>query len=212
MRKGLLIILSGFSGAGKGTVVRKLLERYPEDYMLSVSATTREPREGEIHGVHYYFCDDEAFQEMIIEDSLLEYAGYVGHYYGTPRKFVEMAMAEGKDVILEIEIQGALKVKEKFPDACLLFMIPPTVRDLEDRLIGRGTESMEVIRDRLARAEEEAAGFENYDYLVINEDVDTCVEELHQLIRTEHKRMSRNTEVMEQIRAELMHFAKGEEK
>lgn len=203
MKKGLLIILSGFSGSGKGTVVRALLERYPEDYVLSVSATTRKPREGEVHGIHYYFCEEDEFQEMIVQDALLEYAGYVGHYYGTPRAFVEAAMNAGKDVILEIEIQGALKIREKFPDALLLFMTPPSAEDLKQRLIGRGTESMEVIMDRLTRAQEEAEGCEVYDYLLVNDDVDSCVEDLHQLIRTEHRKMSRNTEEINRIRREL---------
>ncbi len=212
MKKGLLIILSGFSGAGKGTAVRKLLEKYPEDYILSVSATTRKPREGELHGVHYFFCEEEEFREMIVTDSLLEYAGYVGHYYGTPRAFVETALEEGKDVILEIEIQGALKVKEKFPDAVLLFMTPPSVAELKARLIHRGTETEEVIAGRLARAIEEADGCEAYDYLIINDDIDECVEELHQLIRAEHKSMSRNAETINRIRNELSEYQKGEMK
>lgn len=206
MNKGLLIILSGFSGSGKGTVVRSLLDKYPEHYVLSVSATTRDPREGEEHGVHYFFLEEDEFQTMILTDSLLEYAGYVGHYYGTPRAFVESALEKGKDVILEIEIQGALKVKEKFPDALLLFMTPPSVAELKNRLISRGTESMEVIADRLARAQEEADGCEVYDYLIVNDTVETCVEEMHQLIQTEHKRMSRNTEIIEQMRRELSEY------
>lgn len=206
MNKGLLIILSGFSGSGKGTVVRSLLDKYPEHYVLSVSATTRDPREGEEHGVHYFFLEEDEFQTMILTDSLLEYAGYVGHYYGTPRAFVESALEKGKDVILEIEIQGALKVKEKFPDALLLFMTPPSVAELKNRLISRGTESMEVIADRLARAQEEADGCEVYDYLIVNDTVETCVEEMHQLIQTEHKRMSRNTDIIEQMRRELSEY------
>lgn len=206
MKKGLLIILSGFSGSGKGTVVRELLNKYPNDYVLSVSATTREPREGEEHGIHYFFLAEEEFQTMILEDALLEYAGYVGHYYGTPRDFVEAELEKGKDVILEIEIQGALKVKEKFPDALLLFMTPPSAKELKNRLINRGTESMEVIADRLARAQEEADGCEVYDYLIVNDTVETCVEEMHQLIRTEHKKMCRNTETINRIRKELSEY------
>ena len=141
--KGVLVVVSGFSGAGKGTVMKALLEKY-DNYALSVSATTRSPRPGEENGREYFFLTESQFEDMIRNDELIEYAHYVDHYYGTPRKYVEDKMAAGKDVILEIEIQGALNIKKKFPDALLVFIVPPTAKDLKKRLIGRGTESAEV--------------------------------------------------------------------
>ena len=156
--KGILVVVSGFSGAGKGTIMKGLMETYGDNYSLSVSATTRNPRPGEKHGVHYFFVSNEEFEAMIENDELIEHAGYVNHYYGTPRKYVEEQLEAGKCVILEIEMQGGFKVKEKFPEACLVFMTPPSVHELADRLTGRGTEPPEVIMERLRRAEEEAAG------------------------------------------------------
>lgn len=208
--KGILCVVSGFSGAGKGTVMKALLEKYPSQYALSVSATTRAPREGEEEGVAYFFKTQEEFQRMIEEDALIEYAGYVDHYYGTPRAYVESEMTAGRDVILEIEIQGALKVKEKFPEAVLLFIMPPTAEELKRRLVGRGTEDMATIEARLARASEEAAGMEQYDYIVVNDRLEACVEELHQIMLSEHHRTGRNIEEIHQIREELKRFSKGE--
>ena len=180
--QGILVVVSGFSGAGKGTLMKELLKRY-DNYALSISATTRAPREGETDGKEYFFVTKEQFEKMRDERKLVEYAQYVNNYYGTPKEYVEQKMAEGKDVILEIEIQGALKVKKRFPDALLLFVTPPSAEELRRRLVGRGTETLEVINARLARAAEEASGMEAYDYLLINDDLDRCVEEMHQLIQ-----------------------------
>ena len=165
--RGILIVVSGFSGSGKGTLMKELLKRYPDIYALSISATTRAPREGEEDGREYFFISKDEFEKMIAKDELIEYARYVENYYGTPRRYVEEKMKQGKDVILEIEIQGALKVKKAFPDTLLLFVTPPSAEELQSRLIGRGTETMEVIRSRMDRACEEAQGMELYDYLIV---------------------------------------------
>ena len=153
-RKGCLVIISGFSGAGKGTVVKALMERF-DCYALSISATTRQPRPGEENGREYFFKTKEEFEELIRQDALYEYAQYVSNYYGTPKAYVEEQLEAGKDVILEIEVQGALKVKEKNPDALLLFVTPPSAQELKRRLEGRGTETPEVIEERMARAAQE---------------------------------------------------------
>ncbi len=201
-------MVSGFSGSGKGTIMKELMKKYSERYALSISATTRAPRPGECDGVEYFFRTREEFERMIAEDALIEYAQFVGNYYGTPRTYVEEQLNAGKDVILEIEIQGALKVKKKFPDTLLLFVSPPSAGELKNRLVGRGTETMEVIDSRLARAVEEAEGIEEYDYLVINDDLEECVEEVNHIIRNEHYRVSRNREVIERMRKELRDFSK----
>ena len=206
-RQGMLAVVSGFSGAGKGTVMKALLEKY-DNYALSISATTRAPRPGEQDGREYFFMTDGQFEELIQNDRLIEHARYVNHYYGTPRSYVESKMAEGKDVILEIEIQGALKVKEKFPDTLLLFVTPPSAKELKNRLIGRGTETMDVIESRLARAVEEAEGIESYDYLVVNDVLEDCVEEVHQIIQNEHYRVNRNESAIQEMRNELKTFSK----
>lgn len=208
-RRGILIVLSGFSGAGKGTLVNALRERY-DGYALSISATTREPREGEEDGKAYFFKKVEEFQKMIDEDAFIEYARYVKNYYGTPRAYVEEMLNQGKDVILEIEIQGALKVKEKYPDALLMFVTTPDADTLKARLTGRGTETEDVISSRLARAVEEAEDIENYDYLIVNDDLDEAVRETHAIIQGEHSRISRNIDFIEAMRKDLKRFSKGE--
>jgi guanylate kinase len=167
-QKGILTVLSGFSGAGKGTVLRRLLEKY-DNYALSISATTRGPREGEENGREYFFKTREEFEKMIAKDELIEYAMYVNNYYGTPKAYVQEQLAEGKDVILEIEVQGALKVKEKFPDTPLIFITPPTAGELKRRLTDRGTESPEVVEERMKTAAKEARFMESYDYIILNE-------------------------------------------
>ena len=209
-QKGILIVVSGFSGAGKGTLMKELLRRHPDTYALSISATTRSPREGEVDGREYFFISTEEFEKMIAQDELIEYARYVENYYGTPRGYVEEKLGQGKDVILEIEIQGALKVKKAFPDTLLLFVTPPSASELKSRLVGRGTETMDVIRSRMDRACEEAQGMENYDYLIVNDDLDTCVEEMHSIIRAEHRKISRNAQFMEKIKEDLISL-KGED-
>lgn len=201
--KGILVVVSGFSGAGKGTLMKALLEQYASQYALSISATTRKPRVGEEHGREYFFLEKEAFEQLIEEDALIEHACYVGNYYGTPKSYVLEQMEAGRDVILEIEIQGALKVKEKFPDTLLLFVTPPSAKELESRLKGRGTETDEVIRDRMKRAVEEAEFMDQYDYLLVNDDLQTCVEEMHQLIQDQHKRCSENAEFICEMKQEL---------
>lgn len=208
-KQGLLVVVSGFSGAGKGTAMKRLLEKY-DTYALSVSATTRAPREGEQNGREYFFKTVEEFQEMIARDELIEYAQYVSNYYGTPKAYVEQQLAAGRSVILEIEIQGALKIKEKFPDAVLMFIVPPSARVLKERLMGRGTESTEVIKARLKRATEEAEGVEAYDYVVVNDDLDTCVEEINEIIKSEQKKVAKNLTLINNIRDELKSFAEGE--
>ena len=207
-RKGILTVVSGFSGAGKGTLMKALLKKY--DYELSISATTRAPREGEQDGREYFFLTRDKFESMIEEGKLIEWAEYVGNYYGTPKEYVEQRLEEGKDVILEIEIQGALKVREIFPDALLLFVTPPNITELKDRLIGRGTESMETINKRLSRASEEAAFMKQYDYIVVNDQLDECVELMNQLIQNEHNKVSHNKVFIEAITAELKAMKEGE--
>lgn len=204
-QQGILVVVSGFSGAGKGTLMKELLKQY-DNYALSVSATTRQPREGEKDGEDYFFVSKERFQQMIEGNELVEYAQYVNHYYGTPKAYVEKRMAEGKDVILEIEIQGALKVKKRFPDALLLFVTPPSAVELRRRLVGRGTETIEVIGARLRRAAEEAAGMEAYDYLLINDEIQACVEQMHQLIKLQHNKTCYHLDFLGRMREELYHL------
>lgn len=208
-RKGILIVVSGFSGASKGTLMKELLKRY-DNYALSVSMTTRAPREGEVDGESYFFVDKETFERTIAEDGLIEYASYCGNYYGTPREYVEKCLQDGRDVILEIEIQGALKVKEKFPETLLLFVMPPSAAELKRRLEGRGTESPEVIRERLVRASEEAEGIENYEYLIINDDLDECVREMNDIINAARRNPVRNRQLIADMRSELDAVVKGE--
>ena len=200
-KEGILIVVSGFSGAGKGTIMKALLERY-DNYALSISATTRNPRPGEEEGKAYFFKTTEEFEKMIAKDDLIEYAMYVGNY-GTPKAYVEEQLCAGKDVILEIEIQGALKVKEKFPNTLLLFVTPPSAEELRKRLEGRGTETQEVIDGRMKRAIEEAEYMDQYDYLVVNDELDVCVEEMHHLIQGEHERCFRNQTFIEHMKREL---------
>lgn len=207
---GLLIVLSGFSGSGKGTIMKELLSRYPEEYALSISATTRNPREGEADGREYFFKSKDEFEQMIRNNELLEYAQYVKNYYGTPKAYVEEQLARRKNVILEIEIQGALKIKEQFPETLLLFVTPPSALILKERLAGRGTETEEVIHSRLSRAVEEADGCEVYDYLIVNDKLDDSVEEVHQIICSERRRMCRNLNAIETIKNELKQFVKGD--
>ena len=202
MNKGKLVIISGFSGAGKGTVMKSLVSTR-DNYALSVSATTRAPREGEVEGVSYFYKTIEEFEQMISENAFLEHACYVGNYYGTPKSFVEQKRNEGKDVLLEIEIQGAMKVKADNPDAVLIFITTKDAATLRARLIGRGTETQEVIDKRLARAAEEALGVEDYDYIVVNDILEDCVETVDRIVRSEHNRTSDKISIIEEIRQDL---------
>ena len=206
-RKGILIVVSGFSGVGKGTLMKQLVHSY-DNYALSVSMTTRQPRPGESDGKEYFFVSREVFEKTIAENGLIEYANYCGNYYGTPKEYVEKQLEKGKDVILEIEIQGALKVREQFPTALLLFVMPPSAQELKKRLEGRGTETEEVIDKRLKRSTEEAEGIENYDFIVINDKLEECVKEMHGLILAAHETPERNQEFIDNMRKELENFAK----
>lgn len=191
-QKGLLIIISGPAGSGKGTIVSRLRELAPFDF--SVSATTRSPRPGEQHGVHYYFVDKTDFENKIKEGEMLEYAQYVGNYYGTPRKPVEDALNEGKNIILDIEVQGALQIKEKMPEAIMIYVLPPDYETLLARIRGRGTETEEVIQKRMNQAKTEIRTFPRYDYVVINRDggIDRAAQDILSILYAEKMRTLRN--------------------
>ncbi|WP_151734757.1 guanylate kinase [Paenibacillus tengchongensis] len=191
MSRGLLIILSGPSGVGKGTVCSALRPRMPE-LVYSVSATTRSPREGEQDGVNYFFKSREQFAEMIEADQLLEYAEYVGNYYGTPRDFVDRTLDSGRDIILEIEVQGALKVKEKFPEGIFVFLLPPSMDELKDRIRGRGTEHPDIINHRMSVAEDEIGLIRHYDYAVVNDEIDLACKRIESIIIAEHCKVRRD--------------------
>ena len=217
--KGKLVVISGFSGAGQGTLMKALMKEYGDSYALSVSATTRNPRPGEMDGVDYFFVTKDKFEQMIAEDALIEYAQYVGNYYGTPKEYVQQQLDLGKNVILEIEIQGALKIKEKFPDTVLMFVTAPNANELKNRLVGRGTETPEVIAARLSRACEESMGMEKYDYLVINDTIENGISLIDRLICDERSgnkennrahRVSANIDFINKMREELSGFSKGE--
>lgn len=208
-KQGILTVVSGFSGVGKGTLMKALLAKY-DNYALSISATTRSPRDGEVEGVSYFFKEKAEFERLISENELIEYAKYVDNYYGTPKSYVEEQLNSGKDVILEIEIQGALKVKERFPDTLLLFVTAPSATALKERLVGRGTETIEVIESRLCRACEEASGMSSYDYILVNDDLETCVDHMHSIIQNEHNKASKNTAFIKQMQDELLVLMKGE--
>lgn len=202
MKKGLLVIVSGFSGAGKGTVTKELVKRY-SNYALSISATSRNPRPGEKEGKDYFFKTREEFEEMIEKDALLEHAEYVGNYYGTPKDYVMSCLEAGKDVILEIEVVGALQIKEKFPDAVTVFLTTPSAKVLKERLTGRGTETPEKIAGRLSRAKEEAELMDKYDYIFVNDDLEECIAGLHALIQSQHSRASQNKELTAALKKQL---------
>ena len=207
--KGKLIVISGPSGAGKSTVVFKAIEGR-EDVCFSTSVTTRKPRPGEVDGVHYHFLSREEFEQLIAEDGVLEYNIYNGNYYGSPRGPIEEELSKGHDVILEIELQGALKIKEKFPEALLLFIVPPDAKTLLDRLRGRNTETEDVIQKRLAHAAEESEGIEQYDYIIVNDDLEQSMELMHHLIESQHNKTDRNLAFIHQIQEEVREFVKGE--
>ena len=209
MSKGVLTVVSGFSGAGKGTVMKRLIQKY-DDYALSISVTTRKPREGERDGIEYFFKTKEEVETMIENDEFLEYARYVDNYYGTPRFYVEEMLAKSKNVILEIEIQGAMQIKAKNPEAVLVFVTPPSFEELRNRLVGRGTETADVIESRLRRASEEAEGMPSYDYILVNDQVEDCVDRLHQIILSERAKAQRNEEFINTIRQEARIFMKGD--
>ena len=201
MNKGKLIVISGFSGAGKGTVIKRLREKY--DYSLSISATTRAPREGEVDGREYYFKTVDEFMSLIDYNGLIEWAQYVDNYYGTPRKFVEEEMAAGKNVILEIEVQGAMKIKAQYPNAILIFVTTKDIETLKDRLTSRGTETAEVIQKRISRAAEEAESMESYEFIVINDDLETCVDAVNSIVVSESCKKENRTQFLIDIKKQL---------
>ncbi len=191
--KGLLLVVSGPSGVGKGTVCKYLAEN-ETDIFLSVSATSRKPREGEVDGQHYYFVTQEKFDSMIENDELLEYAKYISSSYGTPKKPCFERLDKGDSVILEIEVQGGTEVKEKYPETVMIFMVPPTMEILKDRLTGRGTETEEVVEQRIKRAYEEFGYLDKYDYIVVNDDVEKASERIKAIICAEKQKMQRTAE------------------
>ncbi|MBM7685510.1 guanylate kinase [Defluviitalea raffinosedens] len=198
--KGIVVIISGPSGSGKGTIVKEMIKY--DKYALSISVTTRSPRVGEEDGVHYFFKSKQEFEEMIHKGELIEWAEFCENYYGTPKSYVEKMLREGKDVILEIEVQGALKVKESNPEAVLIFIVPPSLTELKNRLVGRGTEKEEIIEKRLKRALEELDMIEKYDYLVVNDSIKDAAEKIHTIVEAEHLKANRNLDLIEKIKME----------
>ncbi len=205
MRRGLLLVISGFAGSGKGTICKELMKQY-DNYVFSVSATTRDPRPGEEDGVDYFFITKDRFEQMIDAGELLEYAQYVSNYYGTPKAYVEEQLNKGKDVILEIECQGALQVKKMFPEAVLFFVMPPTVREIYNRLKKRGTETEEVILKRMQRGREEAKTIGSYDYLLVNDDLMETVSLLHATVNSARYSTERCMPFIEEIQQEFQTF------
>ena len=197
-KRGSLIVISGFSGAGIGTVAKRLVKDY--GYSLSVSATTREPREGEVDGVDYYFKSEADFKNLIDYNGFIEYARYVDNYYGTPRAFVENELGSGHNVILEIEVQGALNIKRQYPDAVLIFITAPSVDALKNRLVGRGTEDASVVAKRMKRASEEAEEMINYEYIVVNDDLDDCVHTVHSIVVSKRCELQQNIDFIEETK------------
>ena len=200
-KKGLLIVISGFSGVGKGTVVKKLVQDY--GYSLSISATTRPPREGEIDGREYYFKSRQEFMNLIDYNGFIEWAVYVENYYGTPRAFVEQELAAGHHVILEIEVQGAIHIKNQYPEAVLIFLTAPSAEELRQRLLGRGTEEQAAVEKRMRRAIEESEDMDQYEYIVVNDDLEQCVKDVHAVIVAKTCMIERNREFMKEMKAEL---------
>lgn len=189
--RGLLIVLSGPSGVGKGTVRKAIFDSEENDFQYSISMTTRKQREGEVDGVDYYFRSREEFEAMIEAGEMLEYAEYVGNYYGTPLTYVNQTLDEGKDVFLEIEVQGAKQVKDKVPDGVFIFLTPPDLAELKSRIIGRGTDEMSVIEERMAVARKEIEMMALYDYAVVNDEVPLAVQRIKDIIASEHFRVDR---------------------
>lgn len=199
MKKGKIILLSGPSGSGKGTIVNEFKKMYEDKIYLSVSATTRSPREGEIDGVSYYFISKEDFKQRIKENRMLEYAEFCGNFYGTPAEPVLVSLEEGKNAILEIEVQGAYQVKENYPEARMIFVVPPSAAVLRDRLVGRGTETAEVIKKRLFTAVSEIEKAFNYDYILVNDDLNEAVKELAEVIDSDINNVSQKKEFLEGV-------------
>ena len=200
-RPGILIVMSGFSGAGKGTIVKSLLEKH--DIFLSISCTTRKPREGEVDGKDYYFVTREEFEKMIREGEMIEWAEYAGNYYGTPKKAVNDRLAEGKDVLLEIEVQGGMQVKKLFPEAVLLFVVPPSADELLNRLRTRGTENESQISLRLEQTVREIEYIKDYDYIVLNDQLDKAVQTVLNIMESQRIRPVFQKELIEGLKLDL---------
>lgn len=201
--RGLLIVLSGPSGVGKGTVRKAIFDNYNNDFDYSVSMTTRKQREGEIDGVDYYFRTKEQFEYLIQKDGLLEYAEYVGNYYGTPLKYVNKTLDQGRDVFLEIEVQGALKVREKMPEGIFVFLSPPDLEELNSRIVNRGTDTQEMIEKRMTKAVEELKLIQYYDYVVENDTVNNAARKIRNIIESEHLKVTRNLKEFAEIIEEM---------
>ena len=197
-KKGLLVVVSGPSGAGKGTICKNFMELNKE-MLLSISSTTRNPRENEIDGVNYNFITKQDFEDLIGTDSLLEYVHVFGNYYGTPKKWVLECIEKGKDVLLEIEIVGAMKVKEKYPDAILVFVLPPSLKELKNRIVTRGTETIEQIENRMARAMQEIKTIEKDDYFIFNDNLTRAVDDLEAIISAEKNKVNRYSQEIVKI-------------
>lgn len=206
--RGLLIVLSGPSGVGKGTVRAAVFKNNIFNYVYSVSATTRAMRPGEVDGKDYYFVSREEFEQLIETDALLEYAEYVGNFYGTPIQKIEENLVAGNDVFLEIEVQGALKVRERMPEGVFIFLAPPNLKELESRITGRGTDDAAVIYERMQMAREEIELMQHYDYVVVNDEVDRAVNKINAIIQSEHLKVDR---VIDQIKAEIHHYFQKED-
>jgi len=198
-KRGLLIVLSGPSGVGKGTVRKELFTQPNTNYEYSVSMTTRNPREGEVDGVDYFFKSRDEFEQLIKEGGLLEYAEYVGNYYGTPLDYVNATLDAGRDVFLEIEVVGAAQVREQVPDGLFIFLAPPSLTALEDRLIGRGTESADIIKSRVMKAREELEMMNLYDYVVENDEVQNACDRINAIVTAEHCRRERVEKIYKQM-------------
>jgi len=201
--RGLLIVLSGPSGVGKGTVRKAIFDNYSNEFDYSISMTTRKRREGEKEGVDYYFRTKEEFEQLIAEDGLLEYAEYVGNYYGTPLEYVNQTLDEGRDVFLEIEVQGALKVREKMPEGIFIFLSPPDLDELKSRIVNRGTDSDEMIERRMHKAVEELKLIQYYDYVVENDTVKNAARKIRNIIESEHLKVTRNLREYAEIIEEM---------
>lgn len=198
MRQGCLIVVSGPSGTGKGTVCSALLSAHPE-IAYSISATTRSPREGEKHGVNYYFLTKPVFETMISEGELLEWATVYGNYYGTPLQPIKEKLAAGQDILLEIDTQGALKVQERFPDGVFIFLLPPSLMELERRIRGRGTEDEASLACRLQAAQKEIGVAQQYHYVVVNDEVKTAVAKIVAILTAEHCRVEGNQDLLRMV-------------
>jgi len=199
-KKGTVFVVSGPSGTGKGTIMTEYFKRYPNDNsFLSISATTRNPRPTDAEGVTYYFKTKDEFEELIKNDGLVEYAMFCGNYYGTPKKPIDDMTAEGKNVILEIEVQGGKQVMERFEDAVGIFVLPPSFKELKRRLVGRNTETEEVITNRLNRALEEINEIDNYHYILINDNLDDAVETFRAIIKGENQKVTRNKNIIKEV-------------